>query len=178
MGVPSLFGKCRVAKDLARRWCQSRVSSQARSMWQKQTSKLNSISTLLGKICAFSYLSLCLILQATYEQIIFIQSNISLKLVEVANAQKVCRDTSLYKQREEKTVQTQSQCHWSWCQFITSFSRTRLSAQGGAGPFAVCAIHISKQKDCFSQTIVAWNKWAQARRSTNSLLCSLFYEAE
>lgn len=51
-------------------------------MWQKQMSKLSSVSALLGKICA----SLTLILQATYKEIIFILSNISSKLVEAVDA--------------------------------------------------------------------------------------------
>lgn len=74
-------------------------------MQQKQMSKLSSVSALLGKICASS----ALILQATYEEIIFILSNTSLKLVEAVDAWKVCKDWPLFKPREEKTVQTQSE---------------------------------------------------------------------
>lgn len=73
-------------------------------MRQKQMSKLSSVSALLGKICASS----ALILQATYEEIIFILSN-TLKLVEAVDAWKVCKDWPLFKPREEKTVQTQSE---------------------------------------------------------------------
>lgn len=106
VGVPSSFGKCCAAKDLAQRWSQSRATSQVHCMWQKQMSKLSSVSSPLRQdLC---YLSLALILQATCKQIIFIHSNISLTLVVSADAQKVCRDWSLYKQREEKTGQTQS----------------------------------------------------------------------
>lgn len=57
-------------------------------MQQKQMSKLSSVSALLGKICASS----ALILQATYEEIIFILSNTSLKLIEAVDAWKVCKD--------------------------------------------------------------------------------------
>lgn len=73
-------------------------------MRQRQMSKLSSVSALLGKICASS----ALILQATYEEIIFILSN-TLKLVEAVDAWKVCKDWPLFKPREEKTVQTQSE---------------------------------------------------------------------
>lgn len=68
-------------------------------------------------------------------------------------------------------------CHWSWLQFSTNFSFSRHSAKGRARPFAVCAIHKTQQKDCFSHIIMAWYKWAQARPSINSLLCSVFYKA-
>lgn len=74
-------------------------------MWQKQMSKLSSVSVLLGKISP----SLAPILQATYEEIIFIHSNTSLKLVEADGTQKACKDWSLFKPREEKTVQIQSE---------------------------------------------------------------------
>lgn len=74
-------------------------------MRQKQMSKLSSVSALLGKICA----SLALILQATYEEIIFILSKTTLKLVEAVDAWKVCKDWPLFKPREEKTAQTQSE---------------------------------------------------------------------
>lgn len=94
--VPSIFGKCCAAKYLAPCWSQSRATSQVHCMRQKQMSKLSSVSALLGKICASS----ALILQATYEEIIFILSNKTLKLVEAVDAWKVCKDWPLFKPRE------------------------------------------------------------------------------
>lgn len=65
-------------------------------------------------------------------------------------------------------------CYWSQHQLTTSFRRSRLSNGGGAGRFVVCAIHTSRQKDCFSQTIVALNKWVQARPSTLLVFAASF----
>lgn len=71
-------------------------------MRQQQMSKLSIVSALLGKICASFGSNL-----ASQEEIIFILSNTSLKLVEVVDAQKAWRTDPYLNQ--EKTVQNQSQ---------------------------------------------------------------------
>lgn len=175
VGVPGSFGKWCAAKDLAQHCSQSRPTSQVCCMWQKQMSKPNSVSVLLGKTHASRYLSLALILQGIYQQIIFIYTNIFLK-------QLICRKfagTDHYisnekrKQWKPNQKETVSICHWSQWQFMCSFSKKQTQHQRRGS--ALCAIYISKQKDCFSQTIVTWNKLVWARPSTNPLLCNLFY---
>jgi len=66
-----------------------------------------------------------------------------------------CISKEKRKQGKANLKKIMSICHWSQRQFANTLSRSRLSAKGGAGPSAACAIHISTQKDCFSQTIVA-----------------------
>lgn len=59
------------------------ATNQIHCMWQKQMSKLSSVSVFLGKILASSHLSLALILLAVHQQILFIHSNISFLSVEI-----------------------------------------------------------------------------------------------
>lgn len=143
--VPSIFGKCCAAKYLAPCWSQSRATSQVHCMRQKQMSKLSSVSALLGKICASS----ALILQATYEEIIFILSNTSLKLVEAVNAWKVCKDWPLFKPREEKTAQTQSErdrVHLTleWVAIYQQLQQVQCQGQGWT---LCCPCHPQKQAE-------------------------------